>query len=160
MSAQSVARRILEEGDHKAFRRHWPDLFPHLADKAPKSDADAEFSLHYARTITAGLKLDLRAWSHRWLCERNYPSGLPDDLKPSAERLYPRVAAAVGITVGDKPYSPLIRQAMENAVLEAEADGRLEDSDFVRGRIQAERRRTIRELFGSISVPKLEGKKA
>jgi hypothetical protein len=154
-----AALRILMEADFRALRRHWADLFPHAAEHGPKSDKDAEFSLHYARTITKNVPLGMRQYSHRFLEERGLPSGLPDELKPTAERIEPRVVAAVGITVGTKPYSPLIRRSMENAVLEAEADGRLEDDEFVRGRIQEARSKTIKELFGSVAIPKLEGMK-
>jgi hypothetical protein len=159
MSAQSVALRILTEGDHKAFRRHWGDLFPHLAAAAPKNDAEAEVSMHYARTISENVGVGLRQYSHRWLTEQNYPSGLPDELRPSAEQVCPRVAAAVGLTVGTKPYSPLIREAMEHAVLDAEADGRLNDDAFVRSRIQEARTKSIRQLFGSAGLPPMKGQK-
>jgi hypothetical protein len=51
-----------------------------------------------------------RAWSHRWLTERALPSGLPDRLKPSAERVYSRVVEGVGISVNCR--NPVLKPAM------------------------------------------------
>lgn len=156
MTTKSAVARILADGDFRALRNHWSDVFPHLP--GPESDSDAETALHMARTHSPDVAFRLRAWSHRWLTERDMPSGLPDELKPKAERLYPRVASAVGIAIKGttkimQAAAPLIRAAMEHAVLDAEADGRLEDSDFVKARMMEARARETKALFG-----KLEGR--
>lgn len=151
--SQAVAQRILREGDFRALRKHWSDVFPHLP--GPTSDSDAEIVLHHARTQANAIPFKLRAYSHRWLSERELPSGLPDELKPRAERIYPTVAEAVMISVGAKselmkPAVPIVRGAMEDAVNQALADGKMGDPVFVRARIQEARQQTIRELFGSL----------
>jgi hypothetical protein len=155
MSASAVARRVLAHGDHREFRRHWGDIFPHLADKGPRTDEEAEPQFHFARTLSGVVELKRRAWSHRWLLERGLPSGLPDRLRPSAEQMCPRIAPAVGIAVQATspliaPAVGLIRRAMENAVLDAAAEGRLEDSGFVKARMEEARTAKVRELFGNI----------
>jgi hypothetical protein len=160
MSLSSAALRVLMEGDFRCFRRNWADLFPHFASEAPKTDTDAEFSLHYARTLTNAVPLGMRQYSHDWLIDHGYPSGLPEELQP--KRLDEGVIVlGVGISVnGNAPeVNDIIRGSMENAVLDADADGRLADAEFVRARMQEARRRTVRELFGSVSIPKLEGMK-
>lgn len=145
-------RRAIEDGDFKALRILHETALPHLP--GPKSDAEAEASLHMARTQASWLELKRRAYSHRWLTERNLPSMLPDELKPKAERLYPKVVSAVGISVNVKgdwlqPAVPIVRGAMEAAVLEAEADGKLLDSAFVTARMKEAREKAWRELFGA-----------
>lgn len=128
------------------MRRLQAALYPHLP--CPKTDSDAEIALHMARTQTNALEFRLRAWSHRWLIERSLPSQMPDHLKPQAERMYPRVVAAVGIGVkaGHPDRAPLaeaIQGAMSNAVLEMFADG-IRDSVRVTARMQEARRRILR----------------
>lgn len=150
MSATAF-RAMLEAGDVDALRGAWAELAPHLPQ--PETRAQAEIVMHMTRTSSATVGFKFRAWSHRWLTERELPSQLPDDLKPKADRLYPRVASAVGISVkSDNPFiKPIVtevRQSMENAVLEAEADGKLEDALFVRARMNEARERTYRTLLG------------
>lgn len=144
-------RQILDECDIAGMRRVWAEDFPHLAQ--PANDAQAEIMMHHARTQSPLLTLKKRAWSHRWLTERYLPSGLPDQLKPAAERLYPRIAPAVGIIVlGEArggtmaPAYRQVRESMEHAVLEAQADGKLEDSAHVTLRMKEARRRTHKGL--------------
>lgn len=149
-------RALLQEGDVDGLRRGWVELFPNMP--APKSREQAEIVMHHARTAAETITLRARAYSHRWLVERGLPSGLPDRLKPSAERLYPRRVAGVGISVNARspilqPAMVLVRQAMEGAVLEAEADGRLTDSEFVAGRMAEARAREMRALFGGLVLP-------
>lgn len=149
MAAQDEFRQALETGDVAQLRRLHPILFPHLPK--PADHASAEIQMHMARTQADWMALKKRAYSHRWLTERNLPSQLPDSLKPSAERLYPVVQEAVLISANTnsqvlKPAMAEVQQAMSDAVLEAEADGRLSDSSFVRSRIQAARSRAIRQL--------------
>lgn len=151
MTAQADFRTALETGDVTLLLRIHPIAFPHLP--APLDHASAEISLHMARTQADWLPIKPRAYSHRWLLERDLPSQLPDALKPSAERLYPVVVEAVLISANSnsplmRPAMKLVEQAMSDAVSEAHADGRLSDSQFVRGRIQDARKREIIKLFG------------
>jgi hypothetical protein len=138
-----ATRAVLRDCDVQAARALW----------GAADDAQALVMIHLARTAASSMPVDLRAYSHRWLVDRGLPSKLPDRLKPKAERLYPRVAAAVGISViaqreAYKPASVEIRQAMEHAVLEAEADGRLTDTAFVRTRLLAAGHKVRKKLFG------------
>jgi hypothetical protein len=144
-------QRVAESLDVPAARRIWQAIAPHLPQ--PGSDHEVRIMLHHARTQSADIAFKYRAYSHKWLNDHNIESGLPDDLKPRAERLYPRVVSAVGI--GVKAFSPVvgqiaghIRKSMEDAVLEADADGRLEDSAFVRARMAEAKTRTVRKLVG------------
>ena len=106
--------------------------------------------LHHARTQSP-LDLKLRAYSHRWLLDRGLPSGLPDELKPKAERLYPVKVEAVGISINGggifAPVIPLIRGAMEDAVLECFADGHKE-TEIVRPRMFEARAKAVKQLLG------------
>jgi hypothetical protein len=109
--------------------------------------------MHRARTAAQSISLRARAYSHAWLCERGLPSGLPDELKPKAQRLYPVVALGVGISVNARnpllrPAMAEVRGAMEHAVLDAEAEGRLADAPFVKARMDEAREKTMRALFG------------
>lgn len=143
-------RQALEQGDLAALRRFWAERAPHLRQP---DEVQAEIVMHRARTEAQSVSLKARAYSHRWLTERDLPSGLPDELKPSAERLFPRVVGAVGISVNFRsellrPAIAEIRGAMEGAVNEAYADGR-EDPAFVTTRMNEARARTMRALFGN-----------
>lgn len=143
-------RRCLETCDLDGIRKLWLQVSPHLPQ--PESDEETLATLHRARTETKSIALKLRAYSHRWLTERGIPSGLPDELKPKAERLYPVIAEGVGIAVIAKselmkPISLLVRAAMSDAVMEAYADKRT-DPAFVSQRMQEARKSTIRKLVG------------
>jgi hypothetical protein len=147
-------RAALEAGDVKEVRRISALAEPHLPQL---SHAEAERVMHDARTRSRSIAFRKRAWSHRWLTERGLPSGLPDRLRPKAEQVCPRTVQAVGIACkADSPLLapivPLIRDAMQGAVLEAEADGRLGDSAHVRARMREARERTTRELLGRIGA--------
>lgn len=143
-------RRALIEGDWRAL----VSLTPHLP--APPSDHAAEAALHHARTQARSVPMRLRAWSHRWLCERGYPSGLPDILRPRAERLYPTVVEAVGISCNAvspsmRPIVSEIRRSMEAVVLDVYADTKHRghpDPALVRGRMREARERTVKKLLG------------
>lgn len=146
-------RRCLEAGDANAARLLWKYVFPALPQ--PTSDLEALATLHAARTAARSILFKLRAYSHRWLVDNGYPSAMPDELKPKAERVYPRVTAAVGISVNTKseilkPITGLVRAAMEDAVLEAHADGKLGDSAFVKVRMFEAKDRIIKQLVGSL----------
>ena len=110
--------------------------------------------MHMTRTSTETIPVRPRAYSHRWLCERDLPSQLPDRMKASAERLYPTPALAVGISVNVrsewlKPAAAEVQTAMENAVLEVDADGKLADTVLTIARMAEARQKTHRALFGS-----------
>lgn len=114
----------------------------------PETRFDALVALHLARTTARSIPIRLRAYSHRWLLDRNYPSQLPDRLKPRAERLYPQAIGAVGISVNSKypVVQAAIQNAMSNAVLEAYADGHQDDPEVVKARMQEARSRERRGL--------------
>lgn len=145
-----VFRRCLVELDVAGARALWREVSPHL--RQPANDAETLFMLHRARTEAASIDIKLRAYSHRWLVDQGFPSGLPDDLKPKAERMYPRVVDAVGVCV--RPSSPdlapvakEVERVMSDAVAEAYADGRKEPA-FVRARMFEARATARRKLLG------------
>lgn len=118
--------RCLVELDVVGIRKLWAHTNPGLPQ--PKNDEQTLITLHMARTSTNSLALRLRAYSHSWLTERGFPSGLPDELKPKAERMYPRVVNAVGVSVNFtakelKPAAALIEKSMSESVLGLYADG-------------------------------------
>lgn len=136
-------RQCLDELDTVRARRAWAAAFP--AYPPLGSDAEVLRVLHFSRTKASSIVLRKRAYSHRWLLERGLPSGLPDSLKPSAERLYPVTVGCVGVAT--KTRSPLaveIRGAMEYAVNETYADGHAKQPEIVRGRMMEMRQRVLR----------------
>lgn len=150
MGAQMEFRQALETGDFQMLRRVWGAVAPHLPQ--PTTDAEAEITMHAARTATASIDFTKRAWSHRWLTERNFPSNLPDELRPSAEQVCPRKVDAVGISVNTgkewlRPAMLEVRGAMELAVEDCFANGD-KDPDTVKGRMVAARNAVMRKLFG------------
>lgn len=155
MNHAAEFRLCLERLDVAGARRLWAHAMPHLPQ--PKTDADAEIVLHHARTQSDAMSLKLRAWSHRWLLERALPSGLPDRLRPSAERLYPRVVSAVGIALGAmseiaRAVRPQVMGAMQDAVRECYADGHQGDHDIVRARILEAKASATRKLLGRVGL--------
>jgi hypothetical protein len=151
MDLAPTMRQCLEDCDVQTVRHLWKHVAPHLPQ--PQSDAETLACIHRARTEAQSISLNLRAYSHRWLEDRGWPSGLPDELKPRAERLYPKTVSAVGIAVRISvpqlsPAALEIRGAMERVVLEAEADGKLEEAPFVKGRMQEARAKAKKQLFG------------
>lgn len=143
-------RAALEAGDVRLCRRMWSSFFPHLPQPGPE---EAEAAMHIARTQAETVSFKARAWSHRWLTERDMPSHLPDNLKPSAERMYPRIAEGVGISVNCrnpllKPAMVEVRKAMEATVADCYANGDT-DPAIVRPRMAEARERTLRQLFGA-----------
>jgi hypothetical protein len=141
---QDDFRAALEAGDVRLCRRMWSAFMP------PQPEPEhAETAMHMARTAAETVSFKARAWSHRWLTERGSPSQLPDRLKPSAERLYPRIAEGVGISVDlHKPGMLEVRTAMEAVVADSYANGDT-DPAVVRSRMAEVRKRTIRQLFGA-----------
>jgi hypothetical protein len=142
-------RRYLEAGDADGARRLWAYMYPGLPQ--PKSDDEALVVLHMARTVATSIALKLRAYSHRWLLDHNFPSQLPDELKPAAERMYPKVVTAVGISVNTtsellRPAMVEIHRAMEVAVLEAYGDAKENDIPHIRNRMKEARERAVKAL--------------
>jgi hypothetical protein len=138
-------RRCLVELDVGGICALWRRLAPTLPQ--PRDNAEALASLHIARTQAVSIPERLRLYSHAWLVERNLPTGLPDELKPKAERLYPRRVEAVGIAV--KPLSDTaesqeraraVEHAMAEAVNECYADGE-RNAATIKARMMAARRR-------------------
>lgn len=151
MSAQSEMLAALESGDAKRCALITKVLYPHMPP--PENDLAVDAAMHLARTDTPAISFRARAWSHRWLTERGLPSRLPDDLKPRAERLYPRVVEAVFVSANTnspflKPVAKLVQASMCDAVEEAAADGKLGDPGFVRARMEQARVRTFQQLLG------------
>lgn len=151
MSLSDAMRECLEKADVHSARELWRKAAPHLPQ--PKDDAEALKTIHYARTVSEAISDPLRCYSHCWLLDNGLPSGLPDRLKARAERVYPRIASAVGLAVQMRNAEEAlagveIRKAMEYAVLEANADGRLTDSPFVKMRVEEARAKERRKLFG------------
>jgi hypothetical protein len=107
-------------------------------------------AIHLARTKSEVVRFPYRAYSHQWLIERGYPSMLPDHLKPRAQRIFPITKSTVGISVNSKypEVKEAVTSAMRNAVLEAEAMGRLSDDPFVRARMAEARQYVLKKLFG------------
>lgn len=142
--------RCLEELDVEGITRLHRANSPHMP--APANRKEALASLHLARTLSAAVREQLRFYSHRWLTDAGYPSGLPDELKPRAERAYPQTTEGVGISVNARSslFRPIvghIRGAMESAVLDAYADGK-RDPLFVKERMREARTREIKKLVG------------
>lgn len=137
--------RCLQDLDIQAAAELWPTIFP--GSPLPNKGGLLTF-LHHARTQADSIPFKLRAYSHRWLTERDLPSGLPDMLKPKAERIYPRIAEAVGVSVkamsaASIPLARAMELAMSGAVEEAYANGN-RDPEFVKARMQEARARVMR----------------
>lgn len=149
--SSSEFRALLEAGDVQGLRGLWEVAMPHLPQL--KSYAEAEKVMHITRTQTETLPLRPRAYSHRWLTERNLPSYLPDELKPKAERMYPIVVEGVGIFIKPssneylRPAQLEVQHSMEDAVADAYAEGRT-DPEFVRSRMAEAKDKTMQALFG------------
>ena len=144
-------RRCLETLDIAGVRTLWHRIAPHLPP--PLDDHNCLVAIHHARTQANSIALKLRAYSHHWLLDHGLPSGLPDDLKPKAERMYPRIAEGVGVAVMSssfmRPVARAIQMAMADAVMEAYADNK-RDPVFVKQRMMEARERQreyYRDLF-------------
>jgi hypothetical protein len=124
VNAASAFRRALEEGSVADVRGLWGAVFPHLPQ--PRDDGEAAVMMHRARTEMASMPLRLL-------------SGLPDELRPRAERIYPVKVEAVGISVrGSRRRSAeanAIQTAMSDKVLEMYAEGDT-DPELVRREIR------------------------
>lgn len=134
--------RCLIELDVAGVRRLWARF---ETEHQPTTANEALIALHHARTRAQSVPFNMRAYSHRWLCERDLPSGLPDELKPKAERVHSRIVEAVGVSVkamseANVPLAKAIERAMSDAVAEAYADGK-RDPEFVKARMEEARAR-------------------
>ncbi len=141
-------RRCLERCDILGTQKLWAHIAPNMPQ--PKSDADTLMVIHHARSQSVWLRLRDRAYSHRWLLDHGYPSGLPDDLKPKAERMYPVVVEGVGIAVKAtsrlmRPLVAEVHRAMTDAVLEVYADGH-KGPEFVKARMQEARNKILSRI--------------
>ena len=143
--------RCLAECDVVGIRRLWQHVSPHLPQ--PHSDREALLAIHHARTQAQSFSLRLRAFSHAWLLDHGYPSALPDELKPKAERMYPRVVEGVGISctgaseIG-RATAPIVQSAMAEAVMDIYADDNHPDPVKVKARMMERRKYTIKKLLG------------
>lgn len=143
-------RNLLEAGNVKELVNMWSSIFPNMP--GPTSIDKAEIVMHVARTAANSVSLKHRAYSHKWLLERDLPSELPDELKPSAERIYPISIPCVGISVNTRneyirPGLDEVRKAMEYSVEEAYYDGKTEPV-FVRARMEEAKKRAFKVLYG------------
>ena len=143
-------RQCLLQMDIATMRKLWAFVSPHLPPAG--TDEEIEISIHYARTLTKTIGFKDRAYSHAWLAERALPSGLPDHLRPRAERMYPRVVPAVGVSFNFlslelQPLKPVVQAAMEKAILEVHADGKILDTLLVKQRMEEARKRVFKELM-------------
>lgn len=146
-------RRCLEDVDVAGMRKLHAHVMPHVP---AGSDKDILVSIHHARTQAESMPMKARAWSHRWLLDHGYPSGLPDHLKPTAEREYPRVVEATGFTMnfGSQimreilaPIVPLVSKAVEEVILD-EYSGAVvrRDHNRIRGRVLETKRKAVQQL--------------
>lgn len=147
------ARRCLEMLDVAGMRALWRKTSPHLDQL--KTDSEILAAMHMARTAAESLPLKARAYSHRWCLDNNYPSQLPDRLKPSAEQLCPVVKTAVGISINFssrelKPAGDAIRKAMSDEVEDCYA-ARREDPAYVKPRMNEAGQRERKRLFGYLT---------
>jgi len=145
MEHSDAVRQALEEIDIPAARAWYKLLFPHLPQ--PRDDAETLASIHVARTYSETIGFRHRAYSHRWCLERGLPSGLPDHMKPRAERIYPRIVEAVGISVNTpdsrRELGQAIQKAMSDAVMDCYAQGKT-NPEFVKARMQEARTRVLK----------------
>ena len=140
---QAEFRRCMLELDVPQARRLWAHVFAHLPQ--PKTDSDMLLILHRARTEAESMPLEARTYSHHYLLERGYPSGLPSAMRD-------KIQEGVGVSINAsspmfKPIVPLVERAVNDAILDAYAEGDM-DPVFVKSRIRDVRKDTVRKLLG------------
>lgn len=139
-------RRCLEQCDVAGARALWAHIAPHLPQ--PSDDWITLATIHRARTQAENISFKLRAYSHAWLTERAIPSGLPDELKPKAQRIYPVIVGAHGVAVG-RPSSPhrernlAIERAMSDAIMDCYANN-TRDPEIISARMLEARAKVYR----------------
>jgi hypothetical protein len=141
--------RCILDCDAAGAMRLWRHVNPTMPQ--PKNEKEAVVQIHIARTQMESVPFLLRAYSHRFLIDNGYPSFLPDVLKPKAERVYPKIVTAVGISVNMPaimaPVAAEVEKAMSDAVADAYAENRTE-SNFLRKRMMSARQKTIKKFLG------------
>ena len=150
MVGDTTFRQLLEDGDVNGLRRHWASFLPGMPQ--PETFEQAQITMHLARTASTSVAFRFRAYSHRWLEERGLPSQLPDNLKPKAERIYPRVVEGVVVSVNFRSAylqtaADEVRASINDAIEDCYAE-RKTDAVFVRRQMDAARHRTMKALFG------------
>lgn len=125
MTARDAIRDCLLTLDAPRARAVWHATMAHLP--APASDAEMLATLHAMRTDADRnfIPQSMALYSHHWLTERGLQSLLPDRLKPSYARLYPKKVAAVGIALAGRSGPEacgMIQGAMQCAVMECFGD--------------------------------------
>lgn len=145
-------KECLEQLDVALMRKLWQHTAPNMPQ--PETDEETLITIHMARTECKVVAPKLRMYSHCWLKERGYPSQLPDHMRASAERMYPKIVRAVGLSVNAKsdllkPIVEPVRTAMEQAVLEIHADDpSLSDDALIKRHINEAKSRTLKTLLG------------
>lgn len=150
MGAQQEFVRLLEAGNVDGIRSAWYRLFPNMPQ--PETREEAEVGMHLARTQSTAMLNSVRFYSHAWLVERGLPSLLPDDLKPQAEQMHPRIVDLVGVAVMAssefmKPVAKEVEKAMATAAAEAQHDG-VTDSSVIKAVMGEAKDRTLRQMLG------------
>jgi hypothetical protein len=151
-----VMRRALEDHDLLTCCKVWETVAPGMPQ--PQDGDKARVIMHMACTAAANVSLKSRAYSHRWLLDHGYPSQLPDELKPKAERMYPQIVDAVGIACGGtselgRAIAPFVQRAMEDVVREHYADG-VKDPKIFKPRMLEARKDAVKKLVGSLPPKK------
>lgn len=145
MGHEVQMRRCLEALDIEGIKKLWAHLAPHMVTGS--TDHDILMSLHMARTQAKSIALKLRAYSHRWLLDNGYPSALPEDLKPKAEQMFPKIVTMTGISVNSK-YQIVqdeIGGAMHEVAGNCYADGN-EDQAYIKRHMLDARLRARKRL--------------
>lgn len=97
MLCETKLRECLDEVDANTAMRLWKHVFPNLPQITDINEAIV--AIHMARTSAKSISMAKRLYSHAWLTERGYPSQLPIELRPPAERDRPTIVKAVGVAV-------------------------------------------------------------
>lgn len=151
ISHSTEFRRCIIDIDIPAARKLWRHVAPHFPQ--PKTDHEALTTIHMARTQMDAMPMQMRAYSHRWLLDSGYPSQLPDELKPQAERMYPRIIEAVGLSINSssphlKPVADMVRIAMENTINDAYSNRVRPSLDQIKDMMAQARVKIIKKLLG------------
>ena len=150
MGAREQFIQLLEAGDVEGCRKAWHHAQPRMPQ--PETAEEAEMVMHLTRSGTSAVSFAARAYSHAWLTERGLPSQLPDDLKPKAEQMHPRVVEMIGVAVMSssdamKPVAKEVEKAMVDAVAICQHDG-VKDPELVQAVMQDAKDRTLKKLLG------------
>lgn len=157
-SAQSEFRQALRDRDVPLLMKASKVLFP--KDQQPADETEATAQMHIARTMQGWMTVEERAYSHFWLKDRGFPSMLPNELLPWAERFEPAIRSGVGIACGTgkewlKPALPLIQGAMAKTVIDRQELIET-DPDLLRDKIKFAHNDEFRRLFGVPTAREVE----